>query len=201
MTIGGAIATIGMDELRRNIRSTLARVTDLGEALVIMQHVSPAAVLIHFREAERWARIERAIAALHGLGVYPELARDTLELAALVAAERRPTQSAIRAQASQPREILAPLKVAGIADVRGRLASVLDEVGAGHPLTIAHQGAFAVMLISPREFDRLRGLERLVAWFRTAGLDLSTADEATVAAWVRDYRTGPASAEPGSAAG
>jgi len=201
MTIAGAIATIGMDELRRNIRSTLARVTDLGETLVVMQHVSPAAVLIRFEEAERWARIERSIAALHGLGVYPDLARDTLELAAVVAGERRPSQSAIRAQASQPREILAPLKVAGIADVRSRLATVLDEIGAGHPLTIAHQGKFAIMLISPREFDRLRGLQPLVAWFRTASLDLATADEDAVAAFVRDYRTPPAAAEPGTAAG
>lgn len=201
MTIGGAIATIGMDELRRNIRSTLARVTALGEALVVMQHVSPAAVLIRFNEAERWARIERAIAAFHGLGVYPDLARDTLELAALVGGERRPSESAIRAQVSQPREIVAPLKVAGIADVRARLATVLDEVGAGHPLTIAHKGELAIMLISPREFDRLRGLERLVAWFRTAGLDLAAADEDAIAAFVRDYRARPAAAEPGSAVG
>jgi antitoxin (DNA-binding transcriptional repressor) of toxin-antitoxin stability system len=201
MTIAGAIATIGMDELRRNIRSTLARVTDLGETLVVMQHVAPAAVMIRFREAERWARIERSIAALHGLGVYPDLARDTLELPAILLGERKPSQSAIRAAVTQPREILAPLHVAGIADVRARLKSVLDEIAAGRPLTIAHGGEMAVMFISPREFDRLRGLERLVAWFRTAGLDLATADDEAVAAFVRDYRTPPAAAEPGAAAG
>ena len=201
MTVGGAIATIGMDELRRNIRSTLGRVTDLGETLVVMQHVSPAAVLIRFDEAERWARIERSIAALHGLGVYPDLARDTLELPALLTGERKPSQAAIRAQVAQPREILAPLKVAGIADVRARLAGVLAGISAGRPLTIAHGGGFAVTFISPREFDRLRGLERLVAWFRTAGLDLASADEDAVAAFVRDYRTPPAGAESGSAVG
>jgi len=201
MTIGGAIATIGMDDLRRNIRSTLARVADLGETLVVMQHVAPAAVMIRFQEAERWARIERSIAALHGLGVYPDLARDTLELPALLLGERMPSQAAIRAAITQPREILAPLHVAGIADVRARLKTVLDEIVAGRPLTIAHQGEMAVMFISPREFDRLRGLERLVAWFRTAGLDLATADEDAVAAFVRDYRAAPAAAEPGSAAG
>ena len=195
MTIGGAIATIGMDELRRNIRSTLARVTDLGETLVVMQHVAPAAVAIRFREAERWARIERAIAALHGLGVYPDLARDTLELPALLLGERKPSQAAIRAAVTQPREILAPLHVAGIADVRARLKSVLDEIAAGRPLTIAHGGEMAVTFISPREYDRLRGLERLVAWFRTAGLDLAAADEDTVAAFVRDYRNPPAESE------
>lgn len=195
MTIGGAIATIGMDELRRNIRSTLARVSDLGETLVVMQHVAPAAVLIRFEESERWARIERSIAALHGLGVYPDLARDTLQLPALLTGERKPSQAAMRAHASQPREILAPLKVAGIADVRARLATVLDEVAAGHPLTIAHGGEFVVTFISPREFDRLRGLERLVAWFRTAGLDLAKADEDAVAAFVRDYRTPPAESD------
>jgi antitoxin (DNA-binding transcriptional repressor) of toxin-antitoxin stability system len=195
VTVGGAIATIGMDDLRRNIRSTLARVTDLGETLVVMQHVAPAAVMIRFEEAERWGRIERSIAALHGLGVYPDLARDTLELSALLTGKREPRQAAIRAQVGEPREILAPLKVAGIADVRARLASVLDEVSAGRPLTIAHGGGFAVTFISPREFDRLRGLERLVAWFRTAGLDLAKADEDAVAAFVRDYRMSPAESE------
>lgn len=201
MTIGGAIATIGMDDLRRNIRSTLARVADLGETLVVMQHVAPAAVMIRFREAERWARIERSIAALHGLGVYPDLARDTLELPSILLGERKPSQTAIRAAITQPREILSPLHVAGIADVRARLKSVLDEIAAGRPLTIAHGGEMVVTFISPREFDRLRGLERLVAWFRTAGLDLATADEDTVAAFVREYRTPPAAAEPGSAVG
>jgi len=201
MTIAGAIATIGMDELRRNIRSTVARVADLGETLVVMQHVAPAAVMIRFREAERWARIERSIAALHGLGVYPDLARDTLELPAILLGDRKPSQSAIRAAVGQPREILAPLHVAGIADVRARLKGVLDEIAEGRPLTIAHGGEMAVMFISPREYDRLRGLERLVAWFRTAGLDLATADDEAVAAFVRDYRTPPASAEPGTAAG
>lgn len=194
MTIGGAIATIGMDELRRNMRATLARVSELGETLVVMQHVAPAAVLIRFREAERWARIERSIAALHGLGIYPDLARDTLELPAFVKGERRPSQAAIRGQVSQPREILAPLKVAGIGDARARLATVLDEVAAGRPLTIAHAGELGVTFISPREYDRLRGLERLVAWFRTAGLDLASADEDAVAAFVREYRTRPAAA-------
>jgi antitoxin (DNA-binding transcriptional repressor) of toxin-antitoxin stability system len=196
MTIGGAIATIGMDELRRNIRATLARVSELGETIIVMQHVAPSAVLIRFEEAERWARVERSIAALHGLSVYPELARDTLELPALVTGSRRPSQAAIRAQVGQPREILAPLHVAGIADVRARLAGVLDEVTAGRPLTIAHGGRFAVTFISPREFDRLRGLERLVAWFRTAGLDLATADEDAVAGFVRDFRSPPAQSEP-----
>jgi antitoxin (DNA-binding transcriptional repressor) of toxin-antitoxin stability system len=199
VTVGGTIATIGMDDLRRNIRSTLARVTDLAETLVVMQHVSPAAVLIRFEEAERWARIERSIAALHGLGVYPDLARDTLELPSILLGERKPSQSAIRAAVMQPREILAPLHVAGIADVRARLKSVLDQIAAGRPLTIAHGGEMAVTFISPREFDRLRGLERLVAWFRTAGLDLARADEDAVAAFVRDYRT-PSSAS-GSAVG
>ncbi|HEV8697690.1 MAG TPA: hypothetical protein VGQ89_08355 [Candidatus Limnocylindrales bacterium] len=195
MTIGGAIATIGTDELRRNIRATLARVSERGETIVVMQHVAPAAVLIRFEEAERWARIERSIAALHGLGVYPELARDTLELPALVTGARRPSQAAIRSQVIQVREILAPLHVAGIADVRARLAGVLDEVMVGRPLTIAHGGRFAVTFISPREFDRLRGLERLVAWFRTAGLDLASADEDAVAGFVRDFRAPAAQSE------
>ena len=72
---------------------------------------------------------------------------------------------------------------------------MLDEIAGGRPLTIAHGGEMAVTFISPREYDRLRALERLVAWFRTAGLDLATADEDTVSAFVRDYRNPPAGAE------
>jgi prevent-host-death family protein len=195
VTVGGAMATIGMDELRRNIRASLARVTELGETVVVMQHVAPAAVLIRFEEAEHWARIERSIAALHGLGVYPELARDTLELPKILAGEQRLSRARIERQVGQPREILAPLRTAGIADVRARLATILDEVDAGRPLTIVHGGKFSVTLISPREFDRLRALERLVAWFRAAGLDLARADEDEVASFVRDFRDRPSAAE------
>jgi prevent-host-death family protein len=173
----------------------LARVTELGETVIVMQHVAPAAVAIRFEEAERWARIERSIAALHGLGVYPELARDTIELPKILAGEQRLSRDRIDRQVGQSREILAPLRTAGIADVRARLAAVLDEVGAGRPLTIVHGGKFSVTLISPREFDRLRALERLVAWFRASGLDLARAHEDEVASFVRDFRERRAAAE------
>jgi hypothetical protein len=33
-----------------------------------------------------------------------------------------------------------------------------------------------------------------VAWFKTAGLDLATADEAVIAEFVRRFREGPATA-------
>jgi hypothetical protein len=64
---------------------------------------------------------------------------------------------------------------------------------------VVSSGRFAATLISPREFDRLRALGRAVSWFAAAGLDLASADEADVAAFVREYRRGGAGAR--SAAG
>jgi len=82
-----------------------------------------------------------------------------------------------------------------VIDTREKLATYLDEIHAGRPLTVISGGRFAVTLISPREFDRLRNLQRIVAWFRTAGLDLATADEAAVAAFVREFRGRASGAE------
>ena len=50
------------------------------------------------------------------------------------------------------------------------------------------------MFITPAEYYRLRRLSRIVAWFRTAGLDLATADEGAIAAFVRRYREHPGAA-------
>ena len=86
MTLGGELQALGMREVRERIRAVVARVAD-GSPLVIMQHGDPAAVLIRFDEAERWGRVERALAALHALEVYPELVRGTGQLGAAVRGE------------------------------------------------------------------------------------------------------------------
>ena len=51
-------------------------------------------------------------------------------------------------------------------------------------------GRFAASLISPREFDRLRRLHQIVSWFAALGLDLTSAGESAIAAFVREYRRG-----------
>lgn len=189
MTLGGELQALGMREVRERIRAVVARVAD-GNPLVIMQHGDPAAVLIRFDEAERWGRIERALAALHALEVYPELVSGSGQLGAAVRGEQKPTRSAIRRLDEEPREILGPLQTVQITDLREKLATYLEEVTRGRALTVVASGRFAASLISPREFDRLRRLDRIVSWFGAIGLDLGTADEAAIAAFIRDYRGG-----------
>jgi prevent-host-death family protein len=176
-----------MREVRERIRAVVARVAE-GNPLVIMQHGDPAAVLIRFDEAERWGRIERALAALHALEVYPELATGSGQLSNAVRGEVKPTRSAIRRLDEEPREILGPLETVQITDLRENLATNLEEVAQGHAKTVVSSGRFAASLISPREFDRLRRLHRTVSWFAAAGLDLGAADEAAIAAFVSEYR-------------
>lgn len=189
MTLAGTLQALGMREVRERIRAVVARVAE-GDPLVIMQHGEPAAVLIRFDEAERWARIERAIAALHALEVYPELVAGSGQLGGAVRGEQKPTRSAIRRLDEEAREILGPLQTVQITDLREKLATYLEEAARGRALTVVSSGRFAASLISPREFDRLRRLDRIVSWFGAIGLDLGAADEAAIAAFVRDYRGG-----------
>jgi len=198
MTAGGMLQALGMREVRGNIRAVVARVEG-GEALVVLRDGQPTAVMFAFDEAQRWQQIERALSAFHGLEIYPELARDTAELARIVRRESRPSAAAIRRLSDQPRDILAPLRTVGITDARLKFASILREIAAGRTLTIVSSGRFAATLVSPREFDRLRALARTVSWFRAAGLDLAKADEAAIIAFVRDfvYRAVPLDAAAG----
>ncbi len=186
MTAGGMIQALGMREVRGNLRAVVARVEE-GETLIVLRDGQPMAVMLAFAEAQRWQQIEQALSALHGLEIYPELARDTAELARIVRRENRPSATAIRRLGEQPRDILAPLRTVGITDARLKLASILDEIEKGRTLTIVSSGRFAATLVAPREFDRLRAFARTVSWFRTAGLDLATADDADVTSFVRDF--------------
>ncbi len=198
MTAGGMIQALGMREVRVNMRAVVARVEE-GEALVVLRDGQPTAVMLAFAEAQRWQQIERALSALHGLEIYPELARDTAELARIVRRETRPSGAAVRRLADQPRDILAPLRTVGITDARTKFAPILDEVAAGRTLTIVSGGRFAATLVAPREFDRLRALARTVSWFLAAGLDLSVADEAEIAAFIRDFATRSAASDAAAA--
>jgi antitoxin (DNA-binding transcriptional repressor) of toxin-antitoxin stability system len=85
-------------------------------------------------------------------------------------------------------------RTVGITEIQRRVASILDEVGEGRPTAIYSSGKYVGFFITPAEYYRLRKLSRVVSWFRTAGLDLATADEAAIAEFVRRFREGPASA-------
>jgi len=198
MTIERNLTSAGMRDVRERVRAVVASV-ESGDPVLILQHGRPAAVLLRHAEAERWGAIERALSALHAVGVHAELAQDTAELASIVGGTRSPDAAALRRLAETPRDIIAPLRTVNITELRERLASYLDLVTAGRTLTVVAGGRLAATMISPREFDRLRALSRTVAWFRAAGLDLATSDERAIAAFVTAHRA--ASAEQSEAAG
>lgn len=191
--IAGELRTMPMHELRDKARLAVAY-AEAGTPVMVFTHGDPSAVLIANDEAERWIAIERALSALHGLDVYPELAEDTSSLAAAVAGRDRPNATAIRRLAREARQILDIPRTIGITEIQRRLASILDEVGDGRPTAIYSSGRFVGVLITPAEYYRLRKLSRVVSWFRTAGLDLATADEGEIAAFVRRFREGSSSA-------
>jgi antitoxin (DNA-binding transcriptional repressor) of toxin-antitoxin stability system len=191
--IAGELRTMPMHELRDKARLAVAY-AEAGTPVMVFTHGDPSAVLIANEEAERWIAIERALSALHGLDVYPELANDTSSLAAAVAGRDRPNASAIRRLAREARKILDIPRTIGITEIQRRLASILDEIGEGRPTAIYSSGKFVGVLITPAEYYRLRKLSRVVAWFRTAGLDMATADEPEIADFVRRFREGSSAA-------
>lgn len=191
MTIRGQIQALGMREARARWRSLVMQVMD-GQPILILRDLQPSAVMLRFDEVQQWRRIEDSLSALHGLEIYPELARSTAELAALVREQERPSATALRGLARQSRDILGALRTMAVSDVPRGFASLLDEIESGRLMTIIAKKQLAVTLISPREYDRLRGLTLTVNWFHTAGLDLSAAAPQAIGAWVRDFREQPA---------
>ncbi len=190
MTIEGGLEAMGMGDVRATIRAVIERVEAGTPVVVLRGHGEPGAVLIRHKEAERWQRIERSLSALHGLRVYPEIVHDTAELEGMVEGAREPDPVAVYHLADTSRTILSPLRTVNITDARLNFARILDEAGQNRMVTIVSRGELAVAVIPPREFDRLRGLDRIVGWFRTAGLDLEKADDESIARFVNERRQG-----------
>lgn len=193
MTIRDEIRALGMREARERWRTIMTDVRD-GQPILILRDLRPSAVMLKFDEVHRWRRIEESLSALHGLEIYPELARSTAELASLVRGHERPSATAIRGLARQSRDILGALRTMAVSDAPRAFASLLDEIESGRLMTIVDKKQLAVTLVSPREYDRLRALTLAVNWFHAAGLDLSSAEPDAIAAWVRDFRERPATA-------
>jgi prevent-host-death family protein len=191
--ISGELRTMAMHELRDKARLAVAYAA-AGTPVMVFQHGDPSAVLIANEEAERWVAIERSLSALHGLDVYPELVDDTASLGSVVGGRERANATAVRRLAREARQILDIPRTIGITEIQRRLAGILDEVAEGRPGAIYSSGKFVGVLITPAEYYRLRKLSRAVSWFRTAGLDLATADESAIAGFVRRFRDGPSSA-------
>ena len=197
--IAGELRTMAMHELRDKARLGIAY-AQAGTPVMVFQHGDPSAVLIANDEAQRWVAIERSFSALHGLDVYPELADDTSSLGSLLAGGERPSAAAARRLARERRQILEIPRTIGITEIQRRVASILDEVGEGRPTAIYSSGKYVGFFITPAEYYRLRKLSRVVAWFRTAGIDLATADVPAIVDFVGRFRNAPGTAT-GSAVG
>lgn len=201
MVIDAAIQSVGVREMREELRVVLARVHELGEPILVLQHGQPAAMLIRHEEAERWARIDRALSAFHGLELYPETVKDTRDLAAVVRGELSIPPRHVGPFADDHEIGWIPQTI-GIADLRANIADHLSRVGQGRLITVVDGGRLTVSLISPAEFDRLRSLGRIVSWFRAAGLDMATANEAEIVTFVKTFRErGTGAGEAGALAG
>jgi prevent-host-death family protein len=186
--IGEFDRAIGTREARQRLRGVITGVLDSGQPVILLEHGAPRAVLISYAEAQRWLRIERASAVLHGLNIAPEAMRDTARIGEHILRDDRLVATAAVVGLAQAHEILEPIRTTGISDARERFAEILEEVYGGKPLTIIHGGRYAVVLISPREYDRLRRLSRPVGWFVGAGLDLAAASDGEIRRFVNEYR-------------
>lgn len=186
--IGEFDRAIGTREARQRLKGVITGVLESGQPVILLEHGAPRAVLISYAEIQRWLRIERAIAVLHGLNITPESMRDTAGIHDHILRDDPLLTTGVVLGFAQVHEILEPIRTTGISDARERFAEILDEVYRGKPLTIVHGGQYAVVLISPREYDRLRGLSRPVGWFAGAGLDLAAASDGEIRRFVDDYR-------------
>jgi prevent-host-death family protein len=186
--IGEFDRAVGTREARQRLKGVITGVLDSGQPVILLEHGAPRAVLISYAEAQRWLRIERASAVLHGLNIAPEAMRDTARIHEHVLRDDPQLTIAAISGITEPHEILEPIRTTGISDARERLAEILEDVYGGKPLTIVHGGRYAVILISPREYDRLRRLSRPVGWFAGAGLDLAAASDGEIRRFVDEYR-------------
>lgn len=198
MTIGGVLEAMGMRDMRAILRAVVERV-EAGTPVVALKDGQPIAVMIAHEEAERWRKIEDSLAVLHAMSVYPEALDDPSELSDL-GSLTPPDYATIRRLTSEPRAILSPLRTVGVSDARAAFATLMTEVGQGRVRTLVHRGKLAVAIIPAAEYDRLREMARMVAWFRGAGLDLATASEQQIVDFVR-LRREQADGAPRQAAG
>ena len=197
MTINRTPKQIGVRELRDNIRRVVEEVTD-GQPYIVLSNSQQVAVMLSHEEVDRWESVEFSLAELHGLEIYPELARDTSELASVVRGEKTYSKRELEGLARRRRDIVGAVRGGSVSDARARMAEILAEIRDEPEMwLIASGGEVVVCIIRIEEYRRLLDLRRIVGWFRAAGLDLRTAyqGEDEVIAWVRAYRAGPATAE------
>ncbi|HET6381550.1 MAG TPA: type II toxin-antitoxin system prevent-host-death family antitoxin [candidate division Zixibacteria bacterium] len=211
MSINRTPKQIGVRELRDNIRKVVEEVRN-GQPYMVLSNSQPIAVMLSHAEVVRWENVEFSLATLHGLGIYPELARGSSELASLVRGEREYSKQELEGLYRQRHDIVGRVRGGSVSEARARMAEILAEVqDKGQMWLMASGGELVVSIIRIEEYRRLLDLRRIVAWFRAAGLDLRTvyeidegdADEDEdedwgedkIVAWVNAYRAAAARAE------
>lgn len=190
MTIESQLRLIGTREARAGLRSLVEQVA-AGSPVGVLAGARPMAVLLRPDEAGRWERVERSLSALHGAGVYPELASDTSQLASTIGGSGAPSAASLRRLARAPRQILSAAEYIGLHDVRVGFAGVLEHASTRRPVMIVSYGRPVALLIGFAEYQRLNALLRVVSWFSAAGLDLAAASTEEVIGWLADFRSRP----------
>lgn len=178
---------IGVQGLRENLRA-IVELVEKGTPVAVLQQNDVIAVMLQEDEVNRYREADYSIATLHGMGVYPELARDTSELAQIVCSEVSLPPADREEILNRRRQIVGPFRTVGISELRQQLTSYLDEVVRGQAYTITQSGRLIATLVHRAEYDRLRDLQRIIRWFSSAGLDLTKDDIETVERWVPAYR-------------
>lgn len=198
--IDARLHAAGAQEVRENLRSLLDLVYE-GIPVAILQRGEIVAVMLDDDEVERCRQAEYAHASLHGMGIYPEAARDTSELATMVREGREPPRSVLEEIASRPREIMTERASANASEFRHDILRYLARIKEGRTQTIVREGRLGVTVVSNREFARLGQLLRIMRWFEAGGLDLSKAGPKKIMTWVeRRRRDALASSDEGSGA-
>jgi prevent-host-death family protein len=189
MTLGGVLRAIGLKEFRVQMRPLVEEIAHGGgDPRIILDRGEPVAILINFEEADRYARAEAGLSMLRGKGIYAELAEGLDQLPEIVRGTRRVTESAKRELNLRPRPILGYLSgIVSVATIRTDLSKYMDKVTRGQVITIAGRDRNAATLISAGEFERLRSLRPTIGWFRSQGLDLSSAETEDVDAFVKSF--------------
>jgi prevent-host-death family protein len=196
MSLAGYPRAMSLKEFRVQMRPLVETLAHGGDPRIILERGEPIAFLISFEEADRYARAEQGLAMLRSMGVYAETAEGLDQLPDIVRGKQRVTETAMREANRRNRPILGHLTtIVTISTIRLELPKYFEKISHGQVVTITGRDRNSATLISATEFERLRGLRPTLGWFRSQGLDLSSAETEDVEAFIKSFR---ANAQPGT---
>jgi PHD/YefM family antitoxin component YafN of YafNO toxin-antitoxin module len=195
--LGGQLRAISLKDFRERMRVLAEELTRGGDPRIVLDRGLPVAILISFKEADTYARAEQGLAMLRGAGIYVEAAEGLDQLPEIVRGSQRVSESAKRTLNRRTRPIIGYLAtIVSITALRSDMETYMAKVSRlGYVVTIAGRDTYAATLIGTTEFERLRALRPILGWFRSQGLDLSSAETENVDAFVKSFRD---EAQPGA---